>query len=64
MHRRVLQGRAVSSQILILVVELLALKIKKTANDIKGIELPGVIESKISQYADDYTLFLYVILSQ
>lgn len=57
MHRGVRQGCPVSAQIFILVVELLALNIKN-AKDIKGIKLPGGMESKISQYADDSTLTL------
>ena len=46
-----------SAQIFILVVEIMALKIKN-AEDINGIEVPGGIESKLSQYADDSTLTL------
>ncbi|MEW8547309.1 MAG: reverse transcriptase family protein, partial [Candidatus Thiodiazotropha sp.] len=57
MHRGVRQGCPVSAQLFILVVELLALNIRN-AKDIKGIKLPGGMESKISQYADDSTLTL------
>ena len=53
MHRGVRQGCPVSAQIFILVV--LALNI---TNAEEGNRLPGGMESKISQYADDSTLIL------
>jgi len=54
--RGIRQGCPVSALIFVLVAEIMAVKIRKN-NDIKGILLPGG-EVKLSQLADDTTLFM------
>ena len=60
-NRGIRQGCAISAMIFILVIEILALKLKQN-NSIKGIHITkingGVHEQLLSQYADDITIFI------
>lgn len=59
--RGVRQGCPVSALLFLVVVEFLAIDLNKSI-DVKGINLPGkaneVVEVKISQFADDTTIFV------
>ena len=56
------QGRAMSSLLFVIVVEVLATMIRKS-NNIHGIQM-GEYEHKIVQYADDATICVCVISLQ
>ena len=55
--RGVRQGCQLSPLVFVLVVEILAQKIRQTTS-CRGIKLPQSVEAKISQFADDTTLIL------
>ena len=57
MSRGIRQGCPLSALLFILVVEVLALNIRNNKK-ITGIKLPKGYEAKISQFADDTTLFI------
>ena len=61
LKRGLRQGCPVSALLFLVVVEMLAIDLKQS-HDVKGLDLPGkaneTIEVKISQFADDTTIFV------